>query len=58
MKIEPYEKKRAIFMFLVMFPALLLAQFFGWQSTIVAAVLAGVVGGVSVVIFPRDPGAR
>ena len=46
--------KRAGFMFLIMFPILLILEYTGNSSTAITAVLAGVTAGVSVIIFP-DP---
>ena len=46
--------KRAVFMFLTMFPILLILEFTGNTSTAATAILAGITGGVSVVLFP-DP---
>jgi hypothetical protein len=42
------------FMFCVMFPVLLYAEYIGSNSIIVAGVVAGISSGVSVVLFP-DP---
>ncbi len=46
--------KRAGFMFLIMFPILLILEYTGNSSTAASAVLAAVTAGVSVIIFP-DP---
>jgi len=46
--------KRMIFMFCIMFPVLLYAEYTGRNSVLVAAVTGGVASGVSVVLFP-DP---
>ncbi len=51
---KPHVIKRAIFMFVILFPTLLLLEYTGNTSTGLTAVLAGIIGGVSVVIFP-DP---
>ena len=53
-KLPPHMIKRMIFMFCVMFPVLLYAEFTGRNSVLVAAVTGGVASGVSVVLFP-DP---
>ncbi|HMM61565.1 MAG TPA: hypothetical protein PLR50_10530 [Candidatus Rifleibacterium sp.] len=53
-KLPPHMIKRMIFMFCVMFPVLLYAEYTGRNSVIVAAVTGGVASGVSVVLFP-DP---
>ncbi len=53
-KLPPHMIKRMIFMFCVMFPVLLYAEFTGRNSIIVAGVTAGISSGVSVVLFP-DP---
>ena len=50
--LEPYVIKRAVFMFCVMFPILLVLEYVGKSSTTTTMVLAGVTGGVSVVLFP------
>jgi hypothetical protein len=47
-------KKRMIFMFCIMFPVLLYAEFTGNNSVLVAGVVGGVTSGVSVVLFPKD----
>ena len=46
--------KRAGFMFLTMFPILLYLEYTGNSSPAATAILAGVTGGISVVLFP-DP---
>jgi predicted membrane chloride channel (bestrophin family) len=46
--------KRMVFMFCVMFPVLLYAEFTGNNSVILAGVTGGVTSGVSVVLFPKD----
>ncbi len=46
--------RRMAFMFCVMFPVLLYAEYIGSNSIIVAGVVAGISSGVSVVLFP-DP---
>lgn len=53
-KLPPHMIKRMIFMFCVMFPVLLYAEYTGNNTILVAAVTAGVTSGVSVVVFP-DP---
>ena len=53
-KLPPHMIKRMIFMFCVMFPVLLYAEFTGRNSIIVAGVAVGVSSGVSVILFP-DP---
>lgn len=53
-KLPPHMIRRMIFMFCVMFPVLLYAEYTGHNSVLVAAVVAGVSSGVSVVLFP-DP---
>ena len=53
-KLPPHMIKRMIFMFCVMFPVLLYAEYTGSNTVLVAAVVAGVTSGVSVVLFP-DP---
>ncbi len=53
-KLPPHMIKRMIFMFCVMFPVLLYAEYTGRNTVLVAAVVAGVSSGVSVVLFP-DP---
>jgi reverse gyrase len=46
--------KRMLFMFCIMFPVLLYAEYTGKNSIILAAVTGGITSGVSVVLFP-DP---
>ncbi len=53
-KLPGYMKKRMIFMFCIMFPVLLYAEFTGNNSVLVAGVVGGVTSGVSVVLFPKD----
>lgn len=53
---RPHEKKRMLFMGLL-FPILLTAQFLGFDSIWVTGVFAGILGGLSVVLFP-DPDHR
>lgn len=48
---RPHERKRALFMGLL-FPILLTAQYFGMDSIWVTGVFAGLLGGLSVVLFP------
>ena len=48
-----YMIRRMAFMFSVMFPVLLLAEYTGTNSIIVAGVTGGVTSGVSVVLFPQ-----
>ncbi|MEW6711171.1 MAG: hypothetical protein AB1403_15195 [Candidatus Riflebacteria bacterium] len=45
---------RMIFMFCVMFPVLLYAEYTGTNSVILAGLAGGVSSGVSVVLFPSD----
>lgn len=52
--LELYTVKRAIFMFLVMFPILVILEYTGNTSTTITMILACVTAGVSVVLFP-DP---
>lgn len=49
---QPYVIKRAAFMFGIMFPILLVLEFTGHTSNAITAALAGILGGVSVVLFP------
>ncbi len=53
-KLPPHMIKRMIFMFCVMFPVLIYAEYTGRNSVLVAAVTGGIASGVSVVLFP-DP---
>ena len=53
-KLPPHMIKRMIFMFCVMFPVLLYAEYTGNNSVPVAAMTGGLTAGVSVVLFP-DP---
>ncbi len=46
--------KRAVFMAATLFPAILTAQYLGHDSVAVSATMAGIIGGVSVILFP-DP---
>ena len=50
---KPHEKKRALFMGLL-FPILLFCQYMGWDSIVLTGAFAGILGGVSVILFP-DP---
>jgi len=51
---KPYEKKRMIFVGCVLFVLLMGMQYFGYDSIYVTGALAGIVSGVSVVIYPSD----
>ncbi|HEY9069360.1 MAG TPA: hypothetical protein VIV61_03830 [Candidatus Ozemobacteraceae bacterium] len=51
---RPYEKKRMLFVGCVLFGLLLAMQYLGYDSVYVTAVLAGIVSGISVVLYPRD----
>lgn len=53
-KLPPHMIKRMLFMFCIMFPVLLYAEYTGKNSIILAAVTGGITSGVSVVLFP-DP---
>ncbi|MBF0406911.1 MAG: hypothetical protein HQM10_06135 [Candidatus Riflebacteria bacterium] len=53
---KTFEKKRALLMF-VLFPVLMLADHFGVSQTLAAGVGAGILGGLSVILFP-DPDRR
>jgi hypothetical protein len=46
--------KRMVFMFCVMFPVLMYAEYIGANSVILAGLAGGVSSGVSVVLFPSD----
>lgn len=50
--LEPYVIKRAVFMFAIMFPVLLILEYTGNSSNAATAILAAVLGGLSVVLFP------
>lgn len=53
-KLPRYMIKRMVFMFCVMFPVLLYAEFTGTNSVLVAGLAGGVSSGVSVILFPSD----
>lgn len=53
-KLPPHMLKRMVFMFCIMFPVLIYAEYTGRNSVVVAAVTAGITSGASVVLFP-DP---
>ena len=52
--LKPFAIKRAIFIFVVIFPVMLVVQYKGLDSTLWGGITAGICGGLSVVIFP-DP---
>ncbi|MGM0599059.1 MAG: hypothetical protein ACQETH_04495 [Candidatus Rifleibacteriota bacterium] len=52
-KLPPYMIKRMVFMFCVMFPVLLYAEYIGRNSIVLAGLTGGVSSGVSVVLFPK-----
>lgn len=52
--LKPHVQKRALFMFCVMFPILFILEFTGNSSLVATALVAGIAGGVSSVLFP-DP---
>jgi len=54
MNLPQYMIRRMVFMFCVMFPVLMYAEYAGYNSVITAGIVAGVTSGVSVVLFP-DP---
>lgn len=45
-------------MFVVMLPILLVLEYMGHSSTAITAMLAGITGGVSVVLFPSPEHIR
>ncbi len=51
---KPHTLKRAAFMFLVMFPILLVVEYKGYNLQVWGAILALVTSAISFVIFP-DP---
>jgi hypothetical protein len=53
-KMPKYMIKRMVFMFCVMFPVLLYAEYTGNNSVVLAGLAGGVSSGVSVVLFPND----
>jgi hypothetical protein len=53
MNIKPYEKKRALFIGATLFPFLLLVQYLGYESVWLTGLMAGVISGVSVIVFPN-----
>ncbi len=53
-RLPKYMIHRMIFMFCVMFPVLLYAEYTGNNSVILAGLAGGVSSGVSVVLFPSD----
>jgi reverse gyrase len=53
-RLPPHMIKRMIFMFCVMFPVLLYAEYTGRSSVLLAGLAGGVSSGASVILFP-DP---
>ena len=51
---QKHIKNRAIFIFCVMFPVLLIAEYLGNNHWVLAGIVGGITSGVSVVLFP-DP---
>lgn len=51
---KPYEKKRMVFVGILLFGLLMGMQYFGYDSIYLTGALAGIVSGISVVIYPRD----
>ena len=51
---KPHTLKRAAFMFIVMFPILLVVEYKGYNLQVWGAILALVTSAISFVIFP-DP---
>lgn len=49
-----YMAKRSLLILCVMFPALLISEALGYNTTAVSALAAGISSGISVVLFP-DP---
>jgi hypothetical protein len=54
MNIKPFELKRMGMMFCVLLPSLTLIRYLGYESLVITLIIAGVTGGVSVIVFP-DP---
>lgn len=48
-------KKRALFIFCIMFPPLVLIDYLGYSSIVASGVLGGIAGGLAVVLFPETP---
>ncbi|PKL50771.1 MAG: hypothetical protein CVV42_01850 [Candidatus Riflebacteria bacterium HGW-Riflebacteria-2] len=53
-RLPPHMIKRMIFMFCVMFPVLLYAEYTGRNSILLAGLAGGISSGASVILFP-DP---
>lgn len=53
-RLPRYMLMRAVFMFCVMFPVLLYAEFTGRNSVLLAGLAGGVSSGASVILFPSD----
>lgn len=57
-RMPKYLIKRMAFMFCVMFPVLMYAEYIGANSVLLAGLAGGVSSGVSVVLFPSDEQIR
>lgn len=53
---KSYEKKRMIFIGSVLFVLLLGLQYFGYDNIYLTGALAGIVSGLSAVLYPSDQG--
>lgn len=53
-KLPPFMIKRMVFIFCVMFPVMLYAEYTGNNSFILAGLSGGVSSGASVILFPSD----
>jgi len=51
---KSYEKKRMVFVGGILFCLLMTMQYLGYDSVYVTAALAGIVSGISVIVYPRD----
>ncbi|NCB40508.1 MAG: hypothetical protein EOM80_17240 [Erysipelotrichia bacterium] len=49
-----YMAKRSLLILCVMLPSLLISEAFGYNTTVISALTAGISSGISVVLFP-DP---
>jgi len=57
MTLQPHEKKRMLLTGGVLFPFLLIVEYFGMNSIWVTGAMAGILGGLGVILFP-DPNRK
>lgn len=57
LNVPQHLKNRMIFSSLILFSAIIFLQYFGYDSVFITMLVAGIVGGLAVILFP-DPNTR